>query len=184
MPTEFFHEENGFDYYLAWSTYQVLKGHFQPKSLISYLIEGRPELKVVEEGVPAQFGALLERPHYEGSIESRLIETPDGLARLIGTYHNMPEFPRDFMQFITIGSANSMVNPAALGGHEHPVLAARYVHLLMHNVLLVINDDERVEYFVEDDTPKHIERGIVDGMIRLYQEDMADYPRRRNARMN
>jgi len=176
MPTEFF-EKGGkvsreylaqIDHELIYSTYLYSGSKLILDGFLDFLKQGRLELKELERGIPQDLESI-STSHYPGSIASRLYESPHGLARLVVSYHVIPDSDPHFVQIITIGDTTP---------------ATRYVHLLIHNLTLLINDQDRYDEFVEDDTPEHIELGLIERMIGAYKRDMEDYLRRSKARLN
>jgi hypothetical protein len=177
MPTEFF--ERGGEVSREWldaptheliySTYQYLGPELILDGFVDYLKDGRPEIKELERGEAKGLESLITSPHYEGSAVSRLLESPHGKARLIATCHKIPGYHARFVQLITISDT---------------VAAARYVHLLMNGITQLINDQDGIEVFMEDDTPRHVTMDVIRGMIGWYQADMDDYGKRRVAKSN
>jgi hypothetical protein len=177
MPTEFF-EKDGVvsndwldnpSHELIYSTYQYSGSELLLDGFVDYLRDGRPEIAELERGAAKGLESLISNPHYEGSITSRLIETPHGKARMVASYQVLPGYDAHFIQLITISDS---------------VAAARYVHLLMHNITLLINDMDGFDEFSEDDTPNHISLDIIKGMIGWYQADMIEYEKRKKAGLN
>jgi hypothetical protein len=97
------------------------------------------------------------------------LESPHGKARLFATCHKIPGYHARFVQLITISDS---------------VAAAKYVHFLMNGITQLINDQDGIEVFMEDDTPRHVSMDVIKDMISWYQADMIEYEKRKRAKLN
>jgi hypothetical protein len=178
MPTEFWEKDGSLvefhgqpvDHSLTYSTYQVER--FFPVDigmLLNYCIENGKDISLLEKSDKTSIADIALDPKYEAASIGACIRTPHGEAQMLITYHKMPDQAKDFMQVITISEGN---------------LPTRYVHLILHTMLLYINDADGIDTFVEDDTPKHIAPEIILGMIKHYAADKQDQSKRSKANYN
>ncbi len=175
MPTEFFEKEGeilpdyqeDYNHELIYSTYQYLGPGLKLDGLVG-IITHRSDLIEVERGV-GSIETFADNPLYGGEINGYLLETPEGIGKLVVTYHKIPEHERDFIQAITTSEKKEV---------------ARRIHHLLHNTFLRFNDYEGFDVFLEDDTPDLVDYGIILSMIQQYEKDIQDYSKRLKSSSN
>ncbi len=154
-----FKEFSEVDFEVIASTYQYFMPGFDLAGLADYLIQGRAEITQLDMNESIYLPGSIS-PSKEVKMVHKLLDTPHGVAYLGLFNHEMPDYDRNLLQIISASK---------------DVPAVRLVHLMMHGITGLINDNEGYDAFSEDDTMEHLEKQKVAQLFEGYIEKILNY---------